>query len=91
MKFILRFYFSPFFSLELYHHYSVTKSQLGDYFMVLALTGGVAATPGILILRKCLKLSSIMALGAFLAVIGNSLMGFCPLFLESLTSSSSFG
>lgn len=48
--------------------------------MVLALASAVTATPGIYILRKCLRLNTIMILGALLAVAGNSLMGFCPLF-----------
>ena len=40
----------------------------------------VAATPGVSILRSFIRLSSIMAIGVILSVIGNSLMGFCPLF-----------
>ena len=57
------------------------KSQLGDFILVLALTSAVSATPGIYLLRKCLKLSTIMLLGAILAVAGNnSLLGFCPHF-----------
>ena len=80
LSFILRMYFVPFFSLYLYNSFHVSKSQLGDYFLVFALASALGATPGIFILRQCLKLSTIILLGGFLAVIGNSLMGFCPLF-----------
>ena len=53
---------------------------MGDYFLVFSLTTAVSASPGIFLLRKCLNLSTIMLLGAILAVAGNSLMGLCPLF-----------
>ena len=79
LSYFLRVYFVPFFSLELKHKFKIPESEIGPFFMALSFVGIITATPGILILRQCFQLSSIMVIGVIFALIGNTVMGLCPL------------
>ena len=80
LAYFLSVYFVPFFALQLSDEFQISEQNLGKFFLAFSLAGLVSATPGMLILRQFLDYSSIMVIGALLALIGNTLMGFCPLF-----------
>ena len=53
---------------------------MGTYYLVLSLVGVVSATPGVSIMRQCLRFTTILLIGVILTIIGNSVMGLSPIF-----------
>lgn len=66
--------------LQMVKDFHIPPSQMGNFFLALSLAGILSATPGILILRHFLRLTSIMLLGILAGFVGNSLLGFYRLF-----------
>ena len=68
----------PFLSLKLNNDLNVREDQLGYFFLINAVAGILTATPGVFLLRKCFRLSSIIAFGAVLNLIASTLLSMSP-------------
>ena len=72
-------FYTPFFALKLKNDFHIPSSSHGYFFLVRAICGMLAATPGVFLLRRCMRFSSIIALGNIIALISHVLMSLSPM------------
>lgn len=71
-------FYTPFFTLMLKNDLHIPKSHHGYFYLVRGLFGILAATPGVFLLRRCMRLSSIVALGHLCALLSYILLSLSP-------------
>lgn len=71
-------FFTPFLSLKLKNDFGVSESLLGYFFLAKSVGGIFGATPGVFLLRKCCRLTTIIAFGSFLNISAYVLFSMTP-------------
>lgn len=71
-------FFTPFLALKLKNDFDIEEELHGYFFLARALGGIIGATPGVYLLRKCFRLSSIIVLGSVLNFISYVLFSMSP-------------